>query len=521
MDDSYSVSIKTKYDDVINSSHYSDILIVVIICIIMIVVLVKYLFAVNSQTIINNWDKRRCDPDIIPFAGLINAPEGTSAFDYAAENFSYCVNKVLKERTNKEFAYVNADISNIETTLTNMTTNITDTREDASQFRENTSDTFEKVYNTLNDVTATFAITIEKMKDVLNKTNAALLTRIYTMKVGIITMDSIILNLYENIVKFLWTIHAFIISCFTLGVLYPSTIASGVAASSFLSMMIVPLVSFVSIMDAINPDGSTAPFTPMPSAPSNDRRNCFSGSTLISTKHDGNIMIKHLVLGQELLDGSIVTALTKSTATDSTLYRLGRTIVTGTHKVFDTINGWVDVSEYRNKILVKNFKESYVYCIGTSSKIIKIDDLIFSDWDELDDIMIKKLCGDTISKCDIHKVFDVGLHPDTLIQLQSGRYIKIKDVDINDKLICGASVETVIKVKTDDINEFCETKYNTGLTILSTKNTEIIHGGTMTFVSNSVPPPELCYHIVTDRGGFKLSDVFISDYNRGIEKFFA
>ena len=37
-----------------------------------------------------DWTNQRCNPSIIPFAGLINAPPNTSKIEYTAENFSQC-----------------------------------------------------------------------------------------------------------------------------------------------------------------------------------------------------------------------------------------------------------------------------------------------------------------------------------------------------------------------------------------------------------------------------------------------
>ena len=536
MSDAVADHINTKYENVLSSSRYSDALIVVIICCIVFAVLVHYLIVVNSRSIVNDWNNRRCDPTIIPFAGIINAPEGKSIFEYTAENFSTCVKQSVSDEASDTIKSFETEISRIMSQIALLSVNASVTRTGISQFRQNTSDTIENVYDKLNHVTISLAGTVSKMKDVLNKTHASIVSGMYTLRGGIITSESVILRVYEQTVTLLWTLHAFIISCGAIGCLYPTTMGVSLAASTFLTALLVPLVSLDIIMGLLGDEFSVSVITPMPNDPSisplalslpaqmiADRstiRKCFDGRTNIATKYEGDIMIKHLTLGQELRDGSIVTALTKSTSTGSALYRLGTTIVTGTHKILDASNEWIDVSNYNNKILVENFRDPYVYCIGTNSKLIKINDLIFSDWDEVDDDMIEKLCGDTMSRFDIHKHYEVGLHPDTVIQLVCGKHIKIKDVEVNDRLICGAIVETVIKVKTADINDFCEITYNTGLIILAAKNTEFIVGDDMTFETRTAPPPDFCYHIVTDCGGFKLSDVFVSDYNRGIDKFF-
>ena len=38
-----------------------------------------------------DWLNQRCNPAVLPFAGIINAPKGTSAMSYTASNFSGCL----------------------------------------------------------------------------------------------------------------------------------------------------------------------------------------------------------------------------------------------------------------------------------------------------------------------------------------------------------------------------------------------------------------------------------------------
>ena len=42
----------------------------------------------KMEPIRQNWANERCKPEVMPFAGLINAPKGTSKMAYTAENFT-------------------------------------------------------------------------------------------------------------------------------------------------------------------------------------------------------------------------------------------------------------------------------------------------------------------------------------------------------------------------------------------------------------------------------------------------
>lgn len=519
MDDIYDRVNKLYTDGTFATKYGGDILISRAIIIIMLVVLCQYMIVNYSRPIIADWENRRCDPAIIPFAGIINAPKGTSVFEFTGKNFEACVQESLKGPAKLVLPTLSNRMKDVSNLYKPLADNVKWAREDIARLRGNAAISFKNLYDSTLNLTIPLAHFIDKAKSILNKSNATLLNGIYTIRGGIITSESIFLYVYEQILKVLWVMHAFIISCFTIGWMFPPTLAAGMSAASFLSLLLIPLVSFISIMEALGPGFLKARLTPPPTVPT--QRMCFAGDTMIATKYDRNVMIKDLVLGQELQDGSIVTALMKSTSKGSSLYRLGDVIVTGTHKIYDSNMGWIDVSQYSNKIPIENFNEPYVYCIGTDSKVIRIGENVFSDWDEVDDKMISKLCGETISRLDIHKHFDVGLHPDTNIQLQCGKIIKIKDVNVNDILICGAVVETLVKVKTDDIKEFCDINYNGKFIVSATKNTEFIVEAERKVEFISVTPPDVCYHIVTNSGGFKTAGIFISDYNRGIDKFFA
>ena len=94
--------------------------------------------------------------------------------------------------------------------------------------------------------------------------------------------------------------------------------------------------------------------------------------------------------------------------------------------------------------------------------------MIFCDWDELDemDIMeIKVKCSEVIEECNIesfnkesiHKHIDSGLDGNTLIELEDGRSIKIKDVEVNDILKYGERVIGTIRINGSDVRTFKHT----------------------------------------------------------------
>ena len=53
----------------------------------------------NRTDIKKDWDRMKCHPGVIPFAGFINAPEGVNKVDYTKENFAGCFFNILKNVT--------------------------------------------------------------------------------------------------------------------------------------------------------------------------------------------------------------------------------------------------------------------------------------------------------------------------------------------------------------------------------------------------------------------------------------
>ena len=254
-------------------------------------------------------------------------------------------------------------------------------------------------------------------------------------------------------------------------------------------------------------------------------------------KNGNNVNIEDIKLGTELYDGSIVTASMKLSSHDETMYDLNGIIVSGTHKVvFD--GDFIFVKDHPESNIISDFYEEYIYCINTNTKIISIDTMIFCDWDELDemDIMeIKVKCSEVIEECNIesfnkesiHKHIDSGLHSDTLIELEDGRSIKIKDICVNDILKYGERVIGTVKIDASDMKIFNHSIHENkiiGTANLQVYNSDLgIFNNTLeeTIYSEEVlkNKPTVLYHLLTDTCDFTADNLNIFDYNGAIESF--
>ena len=56
----------------------------------------SYFYVMNKlKPIKADWTNQRCNPAVMPFAGLINAPPHSSKIEYTAENFYQCTQSIL------------------------------------------------------------------------------------------------------------------------------------------------------------------------------------------------------------------------------------------------------------------------------------------------------------------------------------------------------------------------------------------------------------------------------------------
>jgi hypothetical protein len=80
---------------------YGGSLWLTIILIIVFFVAISYYHVMNNiQPIKADWLNQRCNPSVIPFAGLINKPDNQSAFDFTASNFNNCIYNILTDIIN-------------------------------------------------------------------------------------------------------------------------------------------------------------------------------------------------------------------------------------------------------------------------------------------------------------------------------------------------------------------------------------------------------------------------------------
>jgi hypothetical protein len=188
------------------------------------------------------------------------------------------------------------------------------------------------------------------------------------------------------------------------------------------------------------------------------------------------------------------------------------------------------------------YHEKYLYCLNTSKKEIIINDIVFSDWDEVSETKIQYLENEVKKytffngepkKDDllIHKYLDSGFISSTKIKLKNGEIKEISKVQINDVLENGEKVYGIVEIDGEKIdNQYI---YYLG-------NNNIIEGGpNLVFYDNNKINTTLdlylyttnnskklrnkidakLFHLLTNTETFVVNGIKFKDYNASIDIF--
>jgi hypothetical protein len=113
---------------------------------------------------------------------------------------------------------------------------------------------------------------------------------------------------------------------------------------------------------------------------------CFHPDTMITLANGERIKMEEAPLGAELDGGGKIFAVLKvDNAKKEALYKIKSEsqdiYVTGEHFIFDN-NKWIQVKDYKYAEIQNNFIIEYFSCLITTNRRIKIDNILFWDWED-------------------------------------------------------------------------------------------------------------------------------------------
>jgi hypothetical protein len=236
-----------------------------------------------------------------------------------------------------------------------------------------------------------------------------------------------------------------------------------------------------------------------------------------------------LKVGDILYKNNEITAFIKVDTKGSQMYSLNNIIVSDSH-IVKYNDKWIPVSGHPKALKISSYDKPYLYCLNTSNKTIEINNLIFTDWDEIySDKDINKIINNKYCKIggikDIHTYLDGGFDEFTQIKLIDGKIKIIRDILVGDILENGEKVYGLVKINGHNMKSHFI--YNLGTNSLvkggsnlsfNHRNSRIIH--TLSLGNNKkilINNHKILYHLLTDTKTFYIGDILFNDYNASID----
>lgn len=523
MDNNGLEKILKMYDKLNYFDQYGGSVILFVIITILVFVVVSYFFTMaNIQPIIDDWPNQRCNLGIIPFAGYITHPEGTTASEYTYENFNYCTQNILAGITGTAVQPITYATKFLQTMAEGIGKSIQNVRGMFSKVRDSMNDVAKDLMGRLINITVPLQQMIISFRDLIGKIQGTMTGGLFTLLGSYYTLKSLMGAIAQFLVIILIALAVMVAAFWIL----PFTWGFAIANTAIFVAISIPFAIILAFMSNVL-KVSTKYSIP--------RIKCFDEDTEIQMNDGSNKKISEIKFGDVLKDNNRVTGIVKVTVDNSTIYMLDKIIVSDSHMVKH--NGeWIKVSMHPNAKKYAFYDKKYLYCLNTESKVIEIGDHVFSDWDEIYgeklDAVLKNDLVPLAGKSDIHKHLDGGFSIDTRIYTVNGERF-ISEIAIGDILINSSTKERTMVygiVEIDGETLSGQYKYYLGGTN-DGRNSTIIkasphficskHNGNSILRKKEVINKKYgkLYHLLTTSGNFYIGNVKVYDYNASIDIF--
>jgi hypothetical protein len=528
--------VNKMYKDLSYFDQYGGSVFLFILLILVMFVVISYTTVMrNVQPIKDNWSKERCKPNVLPFAGLINAPEGTSATDFTQQNFTYCMQDILKSITGfatQPLTYITYAINLIYQEIARALNAI---RSLLSNIRTNIGNITQEIMGRILNVTVPIRKMLIAFNDMSQKVIGILTSGLYTSLGTYYALKAFLGALVQIIIIILIASIAIIIGLWA-SFMWPAAIA-GTALFATIAIICAIVIVFLKNVLHINtrfkiPKGPKKP------------KICFDKDTMLKMADGTMKKISEINVGDKLWDYSdegnkiiFVTAKLKLDAKHTKMYRLGNVIVSGTHRVKH--NGkWIFVRRHPDREVIQKYLEPVIYCLNTSSKEIIIGDYVFSDWDEVTEEVLEIINqfvefhfpNKKLQKEDIHKFFDRGFSEYTMLRLNDGSLKNIKSIQLGDVLKNGEKVYGLVEIYgKNDIDEPEKTRNISSSTtssdssylendeLMSSRSRSRSRSSFDSIQNTDFSKDNKLYHLLTDKKTFYVGQIFMKDYNSLID----
>ena len=521
-------NLKKMYENLTYFDQYGSSVIMLIIITFVLFVAMSYCYTmINIQPVLDDWPNQRCKLKYLPIAGFITHPEGVTATEYTAQNFTYCTQNILSSITGDALAPLTFVTSSFQTVIQNISNALNDVRAMFDKIRDFFKSVTQEIMGRLMNIMIPLQQIIISFKDLIGKIQGSMTAGLFTLLGSYFTLKSLLGAIAQFIIIIL------IALAIAIAIMWILPFTWGIAAVNtgiFLSIAI-PMAIIVTFLN------NTLGINGLKSIP---HIKCFDKNTYINMNDGIQKKIKDINVGDVLIGGNAVTSKITVETKGSIMYELDDIIVSDSH-IIKYGDKWIPVSKHPNAKKCSFYQEPYLYCLNTTNKTIKIGNYIFSDWDEISDEDINTIQKNTNhmfnDKNDIHKFLDGGFIGNTEIKLNNGIVKQIKDIMVGDILENNESVYGIVEINGRSLNG--QYTYNLGNKIIeggpnlticdkniqvsSTLNLNEIYDNYLDNKTNSKKliseNENKLYHLLTNKKTFYVNNIRFYDYNASIDLF--
>ena len=518
-------NINKMYSDLSYFDQYGGSVVMFIILIIVLFVAVSYTTIMrNIQPIKDDWTNQRCKPQVIPFAGLINRPVGSSLVDFTGQNFNYCVQNILTNITGYALQPISYMTYSIKELFEEIGKVVEFIRTMLSSIRVNMTNIAQEILGRVANIMVPIQQIIIAFKDAMGKVKGVLTAGLYTSLGSYYALKALLGAIAQFIITILIVLAALVIAMWIIPFTWPVAI-SMTAVFISISIPLAIMVAFMTEVLHVQTSFSIPSAPPRPSLSA-----CFDKYTLLRMQNGSYKTIANVKEGDILFGNNMVTSKMVLDSSGQTMYNIGGTLVSASHKIKFGSDEWIPVSEHLLGKRVDNYVEPFLYCLNTATKRIEINGETYMDWDELHDEDIE-----TILKCedsedsedsenetcnrDIHRFFDGGFASGTEILMNDGCIKNIEYVKVGDVLDKNIKVFGKVTINGSTLNR--QYKYNLGAGVVfeggPNLNADLERFEIGVKMEKLGENHEKLFHLITNEKYFYIGNIKFYHYDSNIE----
>jgi hypothetical protein len=210
--------LKKMYDKIGYFDQYSSQIFLFIILSIVVILVYSYCSVMlKIQPIKDDWSNQRCNPKVIPFAGFINKPPGKSVVDFTQENFTYCVQGILKSITGYAVEPITYTTNILQNMFLVISKDIQGVRNMINNVRNSMQVIASEIMGRILNTTIPLQQIIIGMKDIMGKIQGVLTAGLFTSLGSYFALKSLLGAIVEFIILVLVVLLALILMLWILG----------------------------------------------------------------------------------------------------------------------------------------------------------------------------------------------------------------------------------------------------------------------------------------------------------------